>query len=386
MKAKTALTLGKSYRQDQALEWGFLTEPEVSHLARRRERSRQEKGGTERSPAGSRRIRRIQTGRRRDSRRDRDNAELGWCAQRRTDGPADRSRSEHDPVRTAALSHLDDVPQSQGARRGRISRHRRRVAPGPDGHRRGPVTGTRHASRPTSSPARSLPTPAVITSSGSSSSMTAKSGPRSSSRRSPRDASASFSASIGPSMPWSRRPSWRHAQTGCPLTRCWPTFASSRLSSTRPEARASARPSPSCTGTCARPRSGADLESDPSRSRRNDKTIAVMHIRTPSRLHFGLLGWGTQAGRQFGGIGLMIDAPGIELTVEPASSWRIEGPHAPRVAQLVDQPTYDDARSRNDVAARPYSRRSASRPNTSAWASERSFAWPSPARSSGSPA
>ena len=36
MKAKTALTLGKAYRQDQALEWGFLTEPEESHLARRR--------------------------------------------------------------------------------------------------------------------------------------------------------------------------------------------------------------------------------------------------------------------------------------------------------------------------------------------------------------
>jgi dihydropteroate synthase len=51
MKAKTALTLSKSYRQDQALEWGFLTEPEVSHIARRRERSRPEKGGTERSGA-----------------------------------------------------------------------------------------------------------------------------------------------------------------------------------------------------------------------------------------------------------------------------------------------------------------------------------------------
>ena len=35
MKAKTALTLGKAYRQDQALEWGFLTEPEESDLARR---------------------------------------------------------------------------------------------------------------------------------------------------------------------------------------------------------------------------------------------------------------------------------------------------------------------------------------------------------------
>ena len=35
MKARTALTLSKTYRQDQALEWGFLTVPEVSHVARR---------------------------------------------------------------------------------------------------------------------------------------------------------------------------------------------------------------------------------------------------------------------------------------------------------------------------------------------------------------
>jgi dihydropteroate synthase len=34
MKAKTALTLSKTYRQDQALAWGFLTEPEVSHRDR----------------------------------------------------------------------------------------------------------------------------------------------------------------------------------------------------------------------------------------------------------------------------------------------------------------------------------------------------------------
>jgi dihydropteroate synthase len=43
MKARTALTLSKSYRQDQALEWGFLTEPEVSHIARRA--SREHGGG-----------------------------------------------------------------------------------------------------------------------------------------------------------------------------------------------------------------------------------------------------------------------------------------------------------------------------------------------------
>jgi dihydropteroate synthase-like protein len=35
-KAMTALTLGKQYRQDQALDWGFLTMPEVSAHDRRR--------------------------------------------------------------------------------------------------------------------------------------------------------------------------------------------------------------------------------------------------------------------------------------------------------------------------------------------------------------
>jgi hypothetical protein len=39
MKAKTALTLSKNYRQDQALEWGFLTEPEISHRDRQRNKS-----------------------------------------------------------------------------------------------------------------------------------------------------------------------------------------------------------------------------------------------------------------------------------------------------------------------------------------------------------
>lgn len=38
LKAKTALTLAKDYRQDQALDWGFLTEPEESHIERKRRR------------------------------------------------------------------------------------------------------------------------------------------------------------------------------------------------------------------------------------------------------------------------------------------------------------------------------------------------------------
>lgn len=51
MKAKTALTLSKSYRQDQALEWGFLTEPEVSHLGRRKSAPRSDETAKGHDPA-----------------------------------------------------------------------------------------------------------------------------------------------------------------------------------------------------------------------------------------------------------------------------------------------------------------------------------------------
>lgn len=38
-----------------------------------------------------------------------------------------------------------------------------------------------------------------------------------------------------------------------------------------------------------------------------------LHIRTPSRLHFGLLACRSDAGRSFGGAGLMIDEPAVEI-------------------------------------------------------------------------
>ncbi len=43
MKAKTALTLSKAYRQDQALDWGFLTEPEAGHRGKDRPPGRRDR-------------------------------------------------------------------------------------------------------------------------------------------------------------------------------------------------------------------------------------------------------------------------------------------------------------------------------------------------------
>jgi beta-ribofuranosylaminobenzene 5'-phosphate synthase len=60
-----------------------------------------------------------------------------------------------------------------------------------------------------------------------------------------------------------------------------------------------------------------------------------IRIQTPSRLHFGLLGWGTEAHRQFGGAGLMVAEPGIELTAESARDWSAEGPLADRALETA---------------------------------------------------
>lgn len=56
-------------------------------------------------------------------------------------------------------------------------------------------------------------------------------------------------------------------------------------------------------------------------------------VRAPSRLHFGLIGWGPSALRQFGGLGMMIEEPGLELEVRPSGSWGASGPLAARALE-----------------------------------------------------
>jgi len=63
--------------------------------------------------------------------------------------------------------------------------------------------------------------------------------------------------------------------------------------------------------------------------------MTQVRIQTASRLHFGLLGWGRDAPRQFGGVGLMIKDPGIEILAEKAREPTAEGPLAARVRRLL---------------------------------------------------
>ena len=64
------------------------------------------------------------------------------------------------------------------------------------------------------------------------------------------------------------------------------------------------------------------------------KTAGSLQITTPSRLHFGLFGFGAP-GRQFGGVGAMIQSPGLRLRVTSADRFSTSGPLAHRVAEFA---------------------------------------------------
>ena len=64
-------------------------------------------------------------------------------------------------------------------------------------------------------------------------------------------------------------------------------------------------------------------------------TETIVRVSTPSRLHFGMLSFGQSGVRQFGGVGLMIDEPGIRLRITPADQLECTGPLATRAEQFA---------------------------------------------------
>jgi beta-ribofuranosylaminobenzene 5'-phosphate synthase len=62
-----------------------------------------------------------------------------------------------------------------------------------------------------------------------------------------------------------------------------------------------------------------------------------LRIETPSRLHFGLLGWGAHAVRQFGGVGLMVEHPGLVLSARRSAQWQARGLLAERTLSFAER-------------------------------------------------
>ena len=56
----------------------------------------------------------------------------------------------------------------------------------------------------------------------------------------------------------------------------------------------------------------------------------TVHVAAPSRLHFGLWSLAASSGRQFGGVGAMIQQPGLELSIQPAEKLTVAGPLSDR--------------------------------------------------------
>ena len=63
----------------------------------------------------------------------------------------------------------------------------------------------------------------------------------------------------------------------------------------------------------------------------------VVHVRAPSRLHFGMFSFGREDRAQFGGIGVMIDKPGVQVSFQPADRFCVSGDRAERVEQFVQR-------------------------------------------------
>jgi beta-RFAP synthase len=64
--------------------------------------------------------------------------------------------------------------------------------------------------------------------------------------------------------------------------------------------------------------------------------MTVVRVSTPSRLHFGLLRLHETPDLSFGGLGLMIDQPRVEVEVAAATRWSVCGPAAKRAARFAE--------------------------------------------------
>jgi beta-ribofuranosylaminobenzene 5'-phosphate synthase len=63
----------------------------------------------------------------------------------------------------------------------------------------------------------------------------------------------------------------------------------------------------------------------------------MIEIKTPARLHLGLLDTNGNLGRLYGSIGVAIKYPNVILTAEPANSLEVEGPDSERVFAFATQ-------------------------------------------------
>jgi beta-RFAP synthase len=63
----------------------------------------------------------------------------------------------------------------------------------------------------------------------------------------------------------------------------------------------------------------------------------MIRVQTASRLHFGLFAPNATSGRRFGGLGMMVQAPGIDISLSRAETWSVAGPLAERAWNVLQR-------------------------------------------------
>ena len=61
----------------------------------------------------------------------------------------------------------------------------------------------------------------------------------------------------------------------------------------------------------------------------------VIEVRTPARLHLGMLSFGVPGTRSYGGVGVMVDRPGVQLRLRLANRLEGRGPQAERAVKFA---------------------------------------------------
>src|SRR4051812_17938558 len=67
--------------------------------------------------------------------------------------------------------------------------------------------------------------------------------------------------------------------------------------------------------------------------------MKAVAIRAPSRLHFGMFSFGHSNRAQFGGVGVMVDPPAVEVRISPGSGLVVHGSMADRARKIIQSLT-----------------------------------------------
>jgi beta-ribofuranosylaminobenzene 5'-phosphate synthase len=62
----------------------------------------------------------------------------------------------------------------------------------------------------------------------------------------------------------------------------------------------------------------------------------AVYVRAPCRLHFGMFSFGHPDQRQFGGVGMMIDPPAVDVEIKPAARFQVHGALADRAQRFAE--------------------------------------------------